>query len=459
VEESRRTVMPKGFHEEAFQALMAQRAEPAWLQRLRRHAFELFQSLPTPPRSHEEWRRTDIRLFRWEDYAVLGALAPDERTGTFSVDTLPVHFWENVRLQPHQVIINGDAQPSLVQRPRLPDGVIFCPLEEAVRLHGELLQRYLFQGLDVAYDKFAAAHGAFWSGGLFLYVPRRVELSFPLQAVLALMRSDAADTTHVVIALDEEAEATVLLEWLSPADLGQGLQLSGTEVFVGPGARLRLVTLEDLAPTLWAFRHQRAFVQRDGALHWAVAALGSKLSKVNQEVFLQEAGSGADVHGVMLARGRQHLSYHTRQLHRAGATRSDLLYRGVLMDRARIVWRGMIRVEKGAVKTDAYQRNDNLMLSDHARADSIPGLEILADDVRCTHGATAGHVDEEQVFYMMNRGLDRHQAVHLIVEGFFAAVLDRIPVATVRAALRAALAEKLGFGLREAEEDLELVVT
>ncbi len=158
----------------------------------------------------------------------------------------------------------------------------------------------------------------------------------------------------------------------------------------------------------------------------------------------------------MFARGRQPLSYHTRQWHRAGATRSDLLFRGALTDRSRIVWRGMIRVEQGALKTNAYQRNDNLILSDHARADSIPGLEIEADDVRCTHGATAGHVDPDQVFYMQSRGITRDEAVHVIVEGFFTEVINRISIPSVRAALRAAVAEKLGFRLPVPEEAFEL---
>jgi Fe-S cluster assembly protein SufD len=181
-------------------------------------------------------------------------------------------------------------------------------------------------------------------------------------------------------------------------------------------------------------------------LQWTVGALVSRLAKVNQEVVLAGPGARAQVNGIMFTTGRQHQAYFTRQDHQAPHTTSDLLYKGGLKDKSRIVWKGMIRVEKDAQRTDAYQKNDNLVLSGSARADSIPGLEIEANDVRCTHGATAGRVDEDMVFYAQSRGVSRGEAIRLIVEGFFANVYDRITLEPVRETLRQAVAAKLELG-------------
>jgi Fe-S cluster assembly protein SufD len=221
------------------------------------------------------------------------------------------------------------------------------------------------------------------------------------------------------------------------------LHVGAVELFVGRGAKLRFVNIQNWDANTWHFSRERALVGPDAALQWTVGGLGSRLAKVNQEVALTGQGAKAQVNGVMFTTGRQHLAYFTRQDHMAPHTTSDLLYKGGLKDKSRIVWKGMIRVEKDAQRTDAYQKNDNLVLADTARADSIPGLEIEANDVRCTHGATAGRVDEEMIFYLRSRGIDRETAVRLIVEGFFANVYDRITLEPVQETLRQAVAEKL----------------
>ncbi|MFI4877158.1 MAG: Fe-S cluster assembly protein SufD, partial [Blastopirellula sp. JB062] len=191
------------------------------------------------------------------------------------------------------------------------------------------------------------------------------------------------------------------------------------------------------------FAHQKGVVDRDAHIQWTIGALGSKLSKVNQHVGLTGEGAESEVNGVMFTEGRQHLSYHTLQHHEAPHCRSNFLYKTALQDRSRTVWRGMIKVDKDAQKTDGYQRNDNLLLTPHSRADSIPGLEIEADDVRCTHGATIGRVDEEQIFYAQCRGFTRKEAIRAIVIGFFQQVFDRIPVESVREALGDAIAVRV----------------
>jgi Fe-S cluster assembly protein SufD len=273
-------------------------------------------------------------------------------------------------------------------------------------------------------------------------VPRGVTVEKPLYSLSALS-PDGVDLGHTLIVLEEGAEATVMSETASTEPEGGGLHCGAIEILLGPGARLRYVNLQDWGPGTWHFAHQKALVGRDASLQWTIGALGSRLAKVNQHVALVGEGAHAQVNGVMCTEGRRHLAYHTLQHHATPHGTSDLLYKGALQDRSHLVWRGMIQVDRDAQKTDAYQRNDNLMLSDHGRADSIPGLEIEADDVRCSHGATAGRVDEEQIFYAQSRGLSRKEAVRIIVSGFFQQVFDRITVPSVREALAGAIGRRV----------------
>ncbi len=222
-----------------------------------------------------------------------------------------------------------------------------------------------------------------------------------------------------------------------------GLHCGAVEILVGPGARLRYVNLQNWGTGVWHFAHHKALVGRDASLQWTIGALGSRLAKVNQHVALVGEGAHAQVNGVMFTDGAQHLSYHTLQHHEMPSCTSDLLYKGALQGESRLVWRGMIKVDRDAQKTDGYQRDDNLILSESARADSIPGLEIEADDVKCSHGATAGRVDDEQVFYAQARGFTRKEAVRMIVAGFFQQVFDRITVESVREALGHAIGRRV----------------
>ena len=215
------------------------------------------------------------------------------------------------------------------------------------------------------------------------------------------------------------------------------------ELIQQPGSHLRYVNLQEWGHKTYNFAHQKASVDRDATLQWTLAAMGSMLSKVNQTVDLTGIGANSQVNGVMFTEARQHIAYHTLQHHQAPGCRSDFLYKAAQQDKSRTVWRGMIKVDKDAQKTDGYQRNDNLVLSNTSRADSIPGLEIEADDVRCTHGSTTAKVDEEQIFYARCRGFTRKEATRMIVSGFFQQIFDRISIESVREALAAAIARQV----------------
>ncbi len=320
-------------------------------------------------------------------------------------------------------------------------GVIFGNLSLLLEQHGDLIQKHLFQIVDGTVDRFAALHQATWTSGTFFYVPRNVCVELPVHTFASLTEG-GSDFSHTLIVLEEGAEATVLAE-SSNHEGESGLHCGAIEIVVGDRANLRYVNLQDWSQKVWHFAHQKAIVGRDANLQWTVGALGSRLAKVNQHVALRGTRSNCQVNGVMFTENKQHLSYHTLQHHEQPDSTSDFLYKGALQDTSRTVWRGMIKVDEKAQGTDGYQRNDNLLLSGRACADSIPGLEIEADDVRCTHGSTSGRVDEELIFYAQCRGFTRKEAIRMIVTGFFQQVFDRVTIKSVREALGIAIARRV----------------
>ncbi len=424
-----------GFTQETFQAFLDARREPAWLVDRRREAWQHFANTPMPDTSQEEWRRTDIRMLRLDRFG-LPAVASEETVPPRSV------LAEGLELGGRTVTLDGRDLHTQLEPEWSKRGVLFDSLDRLAVEREEVVRPRLTQAVDPLYDKFSALHAACWSGGTLLYVPRNVVVQQPLH-MLSCLSPGATDLGHALIVLEEGAEATLLAETASSDPEASGLHAGAVEIFVGPGAKLRYVNLQNWGSGVWHVAHQKAIVERSAQLQWTIGALGSRLAKVNQHVALVGPSAGAEVNGVMFTQGRQHLSYHTLQHHAAPNCHSDLLYKGALQDKSHLVWRGMIRVDKDAVKTDAYQRDDNLILTDTARVDSIPGLEILADDVRCSHGATAGRVDDEQVFYARSRGLTRKEAIRMIVAGFFQQVFDRISIPSVREVLGGAIGRRV----------------
>jgi Fe-S cluster assembly protein SufD len=427
------TTLTSGFTREAFEAFLSSRQEPAWLSEMRTAAWEAFETMDLPSRREEEWMRTDIRLFKLDRFG----LPPDLAPGL----TVPSELLtEGVGLAGRTVSLNSRPMEDSFDPDLVTKGVLFGNLDNMLAAHSDIVRPYLFKVVNTRADKFAALHAACFSGGALVYVPRGVRVEKPLH-MLSGLATGGVDLSHALIVLEEGAEATVLAE--TAGDDQASLHCGSIEIVVGSGAKLRYVNLQNWGSGTWHFAHQRALVHRDGALQWTIGALGSRLAKVNQHVVLAGEGAETQVNGVMFTEGKQHLSYHTLQHHRAAHCKSDLLYKGALQDHSHLVWRGMIKVDPGAQKTNGYQRNDNLILTETARADSIPGLEIEADDVICTHGATAGRVDDQQIFYARCRGLTRNEAVRMIVAGFFQQVFDRITIESVREALGHAIGRRI----------------
>jgi Fe-S cluster assembly protein SufD len=428
------TTAELGFTRTGFEAFLESRQEPEWLSDFRREGWEHFSSMDWPAANQEEWLRTDLRPFKLERFGPFVEVPSSFGAGLLT---------EGVDLAGHSVAVNGRPVSAVLDEKWTRRGVLFGSLDELIRDHGDLLRPHLLQRAAQPWlDRFAALHTAFWSGGHVLYVPRGVVIDQPLHA-LSVITDGGSDLGHTLVIMDDGAEATFLTETSSPTETTTGFHCGAIELLLGPGSNLRYVNLQNWGMGVWHFAQQKAIVQRDASLQWTIGAMGAKLAKVDQHVTLVEPGANCQVNGTMFTEGKQQLTYNTLQHHVAPYCKSDLLYKAALQDRSRTVWRGMIRVDAGAIKTDGYQRNDNLLLSSTARADSIPGLQIKADDVRCTHGATSGRVDEELIFYARCRGFTRQEAVQMIVTGFFQQVYDRITVQSVRDALGRAIARRV----------------
>ena len=413
---------------------------------LRRASFGLYQESLGRPLNPEEWKRVDLRAFQANRFSVGGRATtpPATRMGTLlgNHPTTCEAGFAGAVAHVDGVVVDSHLAPELTAK-----GVLFGDLNELLRTHGDILKPHLMtRAVKPGVDRMSAWHAAFWTGGTVLYVPRNVVIDQPLYSLIGLATPQTMDGSHTLVILEEGAQATLLEETASATTTDAGLHVGSVELLVGKRANLRYVQLQNWNQQTWHFAHQAGLVEQDGSLQWTVGGIGSRLAHIHQEVFLDGKGARGEVNGVTFATDRQTLSYYTQQTHRSPNTTSDLLYKDVLRDEARVIWRGMIRVDQAAQKTDGYQRNDSLLLSPDCRADSIPGLEIEADDVRCTHGATAGRVDADQIFYCMARGMSRYEAMHMIVEGFFHGIYDRIAVEAVRQTLSRAVEVKLGIG-------------
>lgn len=439
-----------GFSREGVEAISRARLETGAIRDARVSAWDLYESLPMPKRTDEEWRRTDIRGLK------LDRLRPNAGIGADGVDPLQAleaagveNAAAQIALGPNSgVVVQRDAEtilstldPEVAAR-----GVIFCDLATAAREHPELVERYFMtQAVQPSLGKFEALHAAFWQGGSFLYVPAGVKIEAPFRAFSTISEDGAAVFSHTLAVLEEGAEAFVVDAFRSPSREVQAFASAVVELILADDAKLRYVQMQDWGRSVWNFMTERVILGNDALLNSLHVTLGSKFSKASIAAHLRGRNSLAEMLGIYFADGDQFFDHHTWQLHESPYATSDLEFKGALKGNARSVYSGLIKVEEGAQKTDAYQQNRNLVLSRTARADSIPNLEIAANDVRCTHGATISQVEEEHLFYLQARGIPRSEAQKLIVEGFFRPVIDRIPVEEIQEFLERAIARKVGI--------------
>jgi Fe-S cluster assembly protein SufD len=421
--------------EETFNA--HNQAGPSWLRDWRTSSFRAFESQPLPTTALEEWRYTDPKRLKWDKVRLAPGASPAGVPQSVA-DWLHGRTASGRVLQDGTHIVEVELDASLRAQ-----GVILADLAVAAVDHADLVRQHLGSAITEQAGKFAALNGAFWSAGVFLYVPRGVRIDAPIRVLRHLTDSGSGYFPRTLIVAEEGSHVGFVEELTSPDFDAATFSCSAVEVIAGSAAEVQYVALQRYGRNVHHLSTQRTIAGRDSNLDTLVVNLGGSVARVDLLASLVGPGSRSDMLGLYFGRGDQHFDHSTRQDHKVAHATSDLLYKGALTDRAHAVFRGLIKVYPKAQRTDAYQTNRSLILSREAEAVALPNLEIEADDVRCSHAATVGQLDEEELFYIMSRGISRATAERLVVFGFFGEVLDRLPMPGVVAELRQAIEERI----------------
>lgn len=414
---------------------LAQRnGEPSWLQDSRNAAWEIYFQSPMPTTRDDDWRKTEIDNLDLSTFITVDPLknkaakAPVMEILQSALAKLgePAGlFVDDYESQTQYATIN----PELAKQ-----GVIFLPLTEAIEKHPDLVKKIFETGKPLASDdKFTLMNKALFNSGLLLYVPKNVVVDGPFVSAvnLSVGASGQAVFPRVVVVAEANSHVTLVSAFANAESqelAGTTLSNSFIEVNVGQGAKVTVMAVDKLSNAVFAVSRVRTHIHKDGSFNLTTAGLGGKQIKSDIETIMVEPGSHSDIRGVVLGDGSEHFSYNTIQEHTCPDTTSNINFRVALKDTSSSVYQGIVKVDKIAQRTNAFQSNKNLLLGTEARADSIPRLEILADDVKCSHGATVGPVDKEQLFYLNCRGLNLKEAEELIVRGFFVQILDDIEI-------------------------------
>ncbi len=419
--------------------------EPEWLRRRRNHAWQVYEETPMPTTKLEEWRYTDL-----SKKLDLDALSWPEKTQCADdIEACPKGLRETMEMD-HAAsghlwgvdgqVIHVDLDNELAEK-----GLILMSLKEAVKAHPELLEEHLAtEALPPEQGKFEALNAALWTDGILFYVPKGVRPERPIRITRWISQPGAAFFNRTLIIAEPGSQVSFVDEVISSDLRAQTLVSSAVEVLARDNAQVQYVSLQRLGRKAFYQASQRTLAEKDSTLDTLNVSMGASVTRVDLNARLLGPGANSDMLGLYFGDSDQHFDHNTTQDHVAPNTASDLLYKGALDVQSRSVFRGVIRVHKGAQRTDAYQTNRNLLLSDQARADSLPNLEIEADDVKCSHGATVGQLDAESRFYLMSRGLSREQAERLVVMGFLGEVLSRLPLGGVVEKVTSVIEEKLG---------------
>ena len=438
-----------GFTRNALQDLLDRDPAASITSDARQRAFEQFEGTPMPSPETEEWRYTDLRQFELDQFR---PFKPEPWTTT--LDQVPQEVLQAVgevgdraglAIQHNSSVVSSHLDPGL--------DIHFESIDDALRDHPEITAPYLHHAVPPDRTRFTALHAAFRTGGNFVLVPKGVRVGAPLQALTYVDQEDVAVFPHTILVLEEGAELTFIDRYVSPG-LERAFSDAVVELYVGPNAKLRYVSLQEWGSGMTHLSVQRAIVGRDAEVRTLAVTFGGSLSRAEAESILEGDGGYSEMLGVYFGDGEQHFDHRSIQDHIGSRTGSDLLYKGALKDRSRAIYSGNVIIRKGAHKCDAYQTNRNILLSEHAKADSIPNLEILSNDpVRCGHAASVGPVDEDVLFYLQTRGIAYPEAVRLVVTGFFQEVLDRVTIPEVREGLERAILNELAGVVVERERE------
>ena len=412
--------------------------EPDWLAARRFEAWNVWEATPLPTTRGEDWRYTDPKLLKWNAVKVADASVagtPEEARTRVDGFTAAARV-----VQVGASIATIELDPELERR-----GVLLMDLLAAAREHPDLVREHLgTRAAPPSVGKFAALNGALWTGGIFLYVPAGVRIDDPIRILRWIDEPGLAYFPRTLVIAAEGSRVGVVEEFASPDFTETAFSNGVVEVYASTGAQVQYVGLQQWGRGVKHLATQRTVAGRDASLDTLVVNLGGDVARVDLSASLEGPGARSDMLGLYFGQGRQHFDHFTRQEHRVPHAASDLLYKGGLDGESRAIFRGLIKVFPKAQRTDAYQTNRNLLLSRTAQATSLPNLEIEADDVRCSHAATVGQLDEDELFYIMSRGIPRREAERLVVFGFFGDVLQRLPMPEVVRELRAAIEKKIG---------------
>ena len=412
--------------------------EPEWLKQRRLDAWSVYEDLDLPTTKLEEWRYTEISRFRLNDVRLA------EPDASADVPAGARAMLEGKRAAGRVLQVGASIAQIELDEALAEKGVLLMDLATAAREHPELIEKHLAtEAVPAAAGKFAALNAALWTAGVFLYIPRGVRIEEPIRVARWIDEAGIAVFPRTLIIADEGSHVAYVDEFGSPDLDGASLSCGAVEVFARDGADVQYVALQRWGKGVRHLSVQRTIAGRDSNLDSLVVNLGASVARVDLAARLEGPGSRSDMLGLYFATEDQHFDHNTRQDHVVPNATSDLLYKGALYDEAKTVFRGIIRVHPNAQRTDAYQTNRNVLLSPDAEAISLPNLEIEADDVRCSHGATVGQLEEEELFYLMSRGLTRKQAERLVIFGFFGEVLERLPLPGVVEELREAIEERI----------------
>ncbi|MBI0445768.1 Fe-S cluster assembly protein SufD [Deinococcus sp. DB0503] len=441
---------------------LAQYSGPEWLTAKRRASLDLFHQLDVPSESVEAWKYTRVDV----DFSELRPHPKRERVTDLSA--LPSSVQKRLTSTDVGAYLVLDG-PDVVYATELPaelreKGVIFTDLKTAVEQHAELVQQYLYSVVpaevpddttiaapgttpskspDPSEGKFSALAAALWTNGAFVYVPRGVEVELPLGSFRVMSEAGTYTATRTLVVAEENAQVTFIDEQDSE-DLPGTYAIGAVELIVKQGARLRYVSIQNWGKGVTHIQRQRGDVERDGTLNSLVVTMGGTLSRTEMQSYLRGQGADSEMLALYFANDDQHFDHYTLQHHAAPHAHSDLLYKGVNADQSVGVFSGMIKVDLGAQKTDAYQKHRTLMLSSKAQNYSVPQLEINANDVRCSHGSTTGPVNQEALFFLRSRGIRKELAEKMLVTAFLEDVLSRVPLGSVVKYIEGIIAEKVG---------------
>jgi Fe-S cluster assembly protein SufD len=435
------------FSRSQVEALADRLNEPDWLREKRRIAWTVFEETPMPTTSDEDWRRTNLKRIKWQNFkpASVSSLAGKVKT----LANLPEGIRRAIEgehaaagriVLANDQIIYQELDPALAEQ-----GVVFTDLSTAIAKYPDLVKKYLgTEAVPPSNSKFAALNSALWAGGIFLYVPKEVEIEPPFQTAMVLEGEGSVIMPRTLIVAERFANLTYIEEALSHGSHGQALNVGVVEIYSHDSAQVRYVDVQNWGQDVYNFNIKRSVGRNDSNTIWETGQLGGRLTKTYYDTLLTGNGANMEFNGIYFMEDKQHLDIDTLMHHIGLATSGDLLLHGAVKDKSRSVFTGLIKIDPAAQQTNSYLKNENLILDHTARADSIPSLEIEANDVRASHGATIGKIDEEYLFYLMSRGIPRETAVRMVVEGFFYKVFDRMRSEWVREKLFNAVSTKIG---------------